>query len=198
MDGGAFESITSPTYWKRRALFSEKKSPDNIYSASKLAAILHSFELNRRYGDSNLTAIAVNPGAVNSDIWRGFPHWVRQHIFDKIYLTTEQGSEPIVAAAIRNDFTADRESIMANNGRGAIIYLQPYANPFSVFGGRWFPNSSSSTKASVPSTLQGPMMPCMEMLGPYVGHMPTIPRLPANPEAAAETLWRVSEELSHS
>ena len=195
--GGDFESIASSGYWKRRALYHDDP-PKNVYSASKLAAILHSVELNRRYGDEHLTAIAVNPGSVNSDIWRGFPTWVRRYVFDKIYLTTEEGSEPIVAAAVRNDFTADKDSIMANNGKGAIIYLQPYANPFSIFGGRWFPrlSSSSSTAATVSSSRQRPMIPFTEMLGPYVGHLPTIPRLPANTEAAAETLWKVSEELT--
>ena len=194
--GGDFESIASPGYWKRRAFYHDD-APKNIYSASKLAAILHSIELNRRYGDENLTAIAVNPGSVNSDIWRGFPNWVRRHVFEKIFLTTEEGSEPIVAAAVRNDFTADN-----NNGRGAIIYLQPYANPFSIFGGRWFPDSSSSSSTTTTTVLssssskQGPMLPFTEMCGPYVGHLPTIPRLPANAETAAETLWKVSEELT--
>jgi NAD(P)-dependent dehydrogenase (short-subunit alcohol dehydrogenase family) len=197
LEENGFESVASPDYWKRRAMYSEKDIPDNLYSATKLAAILHSVELNRRYGDKNLTSIACNPGAVNSDIWRGFPLWVRRHVFDKIYLTTEEGSEPIIAAAIRDDLTLDKENGMANNGRGAIIYLQPYANPFSIFGGRLFADSSSSRSATVTSSSrQGPMPPFAEMLGPYVGHLPTVPRLPKNTEAAAETLWNVSEQLT--
>lgn len=198
LTGEGFESIASPDYWKRRAYYNDGKgAPLNVYAASKLAAILHSLELNRRYGDAQLTAIAVNPGAVNSDIWRGFPKWLREYVFEKIYLTTEEGSEPIVAAAVRNDLIADKNSNMANNGRGAVIYVQPYANPFSIFGGRWFPDSASSrTAAASSSTQQLPMIPFTEILGPYVGHIATIPRLPANKEAAAEALWKVSKELT--
>ena len=40
------------------------------------------------------------------------------------------------------------------------------------------------------------MPPFIEMDGPYVGHLPTIPRLPTNNEAAAETLGQVSEQLT--
>jgi len=93
---------------------------------------------------------------------------------------------------------ADKNSIMANNGRDDVIYVQPYANPFSIFGGRLFPDSTSSRTAAVPSTQQGPMIPFTELLGPYVGHIATIPRLPTNKEAAAEALWKVSKELTES
>ncbi len=188
LGGNEFESIESQDYWKRRAFYSEKNAPGNTYSASKLAAILHSAELNRRYGDQHLTAIAVNPGAVNSDIWRGFPVWVRRYVFDKVYLTTEEGSEAIIAAAIRSDLKPSKEKI---------IYLQPYANPFSIFGGRWFADSSSLESINGDSSVRRePMIPFTEMIGPYVGHIPTIPRLPANTEAAARTLWQVSEQLT--
>ena len=190
LEGNGFESVASPDYWKRRAMYSEKDTPDNLYSATKLAAILHSVELNRRYSDKNLMSIACDPGGVNSNIWRGFPLWVRRHVFDKLYLTTEEGSEPIIAAAIRDDLTLDKEN--------SIIYLQPYANPFLIFGGRFFADSSSSRSVATltSSSRQGPMPPFAEMHGPYVGHLPTIPRLPKNTEAAAETLWNVSEQLT--
>ena len=208
--GQAGSTISSPYYWKRRALYHDDndiRHPNNIYAASKLAAILHTVELNRRYGrNSNqqphLTAIAVNPGAVNSDIWRNFPNWVREYIFDNIYLSTEQGSEPIVAAAIRNDLDTHHDdsttSSTTNIGRGTIIYLQPYANPFSIFGGRWFPDSSSTSSSSSSSSFS--MIPFTEIFGPYVGHLPTIPRLPKNlktTEVAAKVLWDVSEELTN-
>ena len=73
LEGNGFESIESPDYWKRHALYSDKNPPSSVYSISKLAEILHSVELNRRYGYENLAAIAVNANGVNSDIWRGFP-----------------------------------------------------------------------------------------------------------------------------
>jgi hypothetical protein len=197
LEGDGSESVVSPDYWNRRAMYSDVDAPKNIYAASKLAAILHSVELNKRYGEKMLTSIAVNPGSVNSDIWRGMPMWVRQHVFDKIYLSTREGSEPIIAAAIRDDLTVDNESFMPRNGRCSIIYLQPYANPFAIFGGRWFPDSSSSQTAALDtSSRQGPMIPFTEMLGPYVGHLATIPRLPTKFEAAADTLWKVSEQIT--
>ena len=49
-------------YWKEVARFGNSQG-DLKYSLSKLAAILFSMELNRRYGD-RVEAIAVNPGAV--------------------------------------------------------------------------------------------------------------------------------------
>ncbi|KAL3935977.1 MAG: hypothetical protein SGARI_002748, partial [Bacillariaceae sp.] len=95
--------IDSVEYWKSRAVVgyhldtiaeTDKKSdetttksessdsstsnmPDGVYSATKLAAILHCVEWNRRY-PRGVKAMAVNPGAVNSDIWRGFPNWMRR------------------------------------------------------------------------------------------------------------------------
>lgn len=48
------------------------------YSDSKLAMIHLTSELRRQLADTNVTAIAVNPGFVRSDIWRGLnanPTW---------------------------------------------------------------------------------------------------------------------------
>ena len=190
IEGKGVESIASTDYWRRRAIYSEKNAPTNVYSASKLAAILHAFELNQRYSNKNLIAIAVNPGAVNSDIWRGFPRFIRRHIFDKIYLTTEDGSEPVVAAAIRDNLTVGKEKSISNDGKGFSIYIQPYADPHSIFNGQ--------LAHATPSSSQGPMKPYTEMLGPYVGHLLTMPRLPENTEAAAKALWKVSEQMTKS
>lgn len=57
------DELSSTEYWKRVATYGVV--PDNTYAASKLAALLFSIELNRRYFKSrNLRAITVNPGAV--------------------------------------------------------------------------------------------------------------------------------------
>lgn len=171
----------SPAYWRRRALYHDPTTSrppvPGVYSASKLAAILHSIELNRRYRTShNIYSLAVNPGSVNSDIWRGFPGWVRK-IFQWVYLTPYQGSTPLVAAAV-----IDNDELITNN----IRYLQPY----------WVPPPLSSS--STPSV---PMWPFQEMLGPYVGYTPTAPRLPCTTEnevlEASKALWTVSEELTN-
>ena len=106
----------SVEYWKRVATYG--KEPDNTYAASKLAALLFTLELNRRYSDSrNIRSMTVNPGAVNSDIWRGYPQWIR-FIFGLFYLDSRQGCSTSVAAALCSfDSTVE--------------YLQPYWLPSS-------------------------------------------------------------------
>jgi NAD(P)-dependent dehydrogenase (short-subunit alcohol dehydrogenase family) len=103
-------------YWKRVATYG--KEPDNTYAASKLAALLFSLELNQRYRSSrNIRSLTVNPGAVNSDIWRDFPLWVR-YIFGFFYLDSRQGCYTSLAAAL----CYFDESVE---------YLQPYWLPAS-------------------------------------------------------------------
>jgi NAD(P)-dependent dehydrogenase (short-subunit alcohol dehydrogenase family) len=96
------------------------------YADSKLAAVLFSVELNRRYGKDGLRSIAVNPGAVNSDIWRKFEvsspklkRYVLDPLFRALYLDTQQGATCSIAAAVA-DWGDD------------VLYLQPY----------WFPKKS--------------------------------------------------------
>ena len=42
------------------------------YDNSKMAMILFAASLQRKYGSANFNAVSVNPGFVDSDIWRGF------------------------------------------------------------------------------------------------------------------------------
>jgi hypothetical protein len=56
------------------------------------------------------------------------------------------------------------------------MYLQPY----------WVP----------PSFRHKPAIPWMEMLGPFVGHAVTKPRLPEDADAAAKALWTISEQVT--
>ena len=70
------QDISSPDYWKRNALSPDDKAVDSAeddedkdvrkpYSASKLASLLFSVELYRRYSKSKgIQSIAVNPGSV--------------------------------------------------------------------------------------------------------------------------------------
>jgi NAD(P)-dependent dehydrogenase (short-subunit alcohol dehydrogenase family) len=182
-------------YWKSRAHYHHSSTPlPDVYSATKLAAILHAIELNRRYATTPLTsneekhddgmvyAMAVNPGAVNSDIWRVFPNWMRV-IFQKVYLTTQQGSVPLVAAAVMGDHWKQH----------GVLYLQPYWNPFNLVSFLWSPPT-----AAIRPPMTGPMLPFTEMLGPYIGYTPTTPRLPDKDGGteAARILWRISEELA--
>ena len=89
------------------------------YMSSKLAMTLFTQGLNFRYGADSLRSIAVNPGAVNSDIWRNSPDFIRNNIFAKIYLTNLQGSTTSVAAAI-------------GEIEEGVSYLHPYWEPFAA------------------------------------------------------------------
>jgi len=140
----------------------------NAYSDSKLASILFSMELNRRC--PKLKSFAVNPGAVNSDIWRVmkernpflFKH-VISPIFRTIYLDTDEGSVTTVAAAIIEDLDP-----------ATSLYLQPYASP-----------EKSKT-----------CHPLGEMMGVFVGFSATKARLPGGDgEESGRGLWDASTEL---
>jgi len=96
-------------YWRRCTLYNEKQS---TYTPSKLAALLFTIELNKR----GIKSYAVNPGAVNSDIWRGFPRWIIP-IFSLLYINNAQGAFTSIAACL-----CDFDS--------SVIYLQPYWLPF--------------------------------------------------------------------
>lgn len=103
-------------FWKSVSLFRDPPVPE-IYSASKLAAILFTNELNRRYAASHkIHSMAVNPGGVSSDIWRGKSTFM-QAIFRMVYLTPRQGCSTTVAAAVKEDW-------------GDATYLQPYWQPY--------------------------------------------------------------------
>jgi NAD(P)-dependent dehydrogenase (short-subunit alcohol dehydrogenase family) len=105
-------------YWKSVALYSPDGPHPDVYGASKLAMIFWTQELNRRYShdkNNNIRSIAVSPGSCASDIWRGFPTLLR-NIFRYVYLSPEQGSVPVVAAAVQEDWEEN------------VTYLQPYWN----------------------------------------------------------------------
>jgi hypothetical protein len=79
-----------------------------------LAAILFTVALRQRY--PKLSIIAVNPGSVNSDIWRAFPRFVIP-LFRLIFLDTVQGSTCSLAAALLPSIDLP-------------LYVQPYWIPF--------------------------------------------------------------------
>lgn len=168
---------------------------DNTYKESKLAALLLTLELNRRYGDGNdddngappLVSVAVNPGAVNSDIWRNFPKYM-ERIHELLYLDPKQGSVTSVVGAT------------TRMPEGA-VYLQPYWQPLSnlrekvrrrlervgldaSFGRRWY--------AFEPHRFLGPLT---EFLGVPVGFAVAEPRLPRDPARTSSALWDACEEL---
>lgn len=96
------------SWWTQQATYDEKSA----YKPSKLAAILFSMELNRRYGSKGLRSMAVNPGSVLSDIWRDYPRWL-VFLFSLLYINPKKGSTTSVAAAV-GEFPKEA------------LYLQPY------------------------------------------------------------------------
>ena len=171
----------TPLEWKDAAV----PTAGNAYADSKLAAVLFSVEINRRYGAEGITAIAVNPGAVNSDIWRGvaaaFPFLYRKVIgpvFERVYLDTEKGSATSVAAALCQDSLPPTAK-----------YLQPYILPSP---------SSSSGSSHVRVYGKSPPTPVFEMLGVFGGYSVASPRLPGEDggEESAKGLWEAARELT--
>jgi NAD(P)-dependent dehydrogenase (short-subunit alcohol dehydrogenase family) len=154
------EHVCQEQFW--RDVATPRTRPRATYPASKLAAVLFTAELNRRYGDKVLS-VAVNPGGVNSDIWRGVNPVVRW-LFKLIYLTNEQGCSTTLAAALLPAKELEDHLLCP--------YLQPY----------WLPGNYTKR----------PPFPLAEMLAPYAGHVRTRARLPSDPTAAGTALWKVS------
>jgi len=145
------------------------------YRESKLASILFTIELNKRYGgEKGVRSIAVNPGSVSSDIWRN-ESALTQKLYSLVYLTPKQGASTSIAGSIGNLPTD-------------ALYLQPYWQP--AFG-RKMQSATQSFQRSYPLPF-----PMFEMLGPYISHSVTVPRLPADCYKSSEQLWEVCEGLT--
>eukprot|EP00960_Hanusia_phi_P056863 763390-Hanusia_phi.AAC.2 len=125
------------------------------YRDSKLAMLHLTAEINRRWGGA-VSAIAVNPGFVSSDIWRGMSRaGVRGWLFD-VFLSflalrpVEGCATTVVAVAMREeDKEEERMGMkgeetrneegrgrpaagMEGSRRGEMLYLVPYALPAGV------------------------------------------------------------------
>jgi retinol dehydrogenase-12 len=79
------------------------------YAVSKLCNVLFTQELTRRLAGSAVSASALHPGVVASDIWRRVPRLVRPLITARM-LTTEQG-------AVTSLYCATSPSVAADGGR---------------------------------------------------------------------------------
>ena len=152
----------------------------NAYADSKLAAVLFSMELNRRC--PGLKSFAVNPGAVNSDIWRNIEKaspllfkYAVQPAFRSVYLDTDQGSVTSVAACV-----------VATLDPATSLYLQPYA----------FPRRSKG-ELSGGARSYSQTFPLFEMMGVFVGYAATLPRLPGGDGLeSARSLWDAASEAT--
>ncbi|GKY90355.1 hypothetical protein MPSEU_000009400 [Mayamaea pseudoterrestris] len=178
---GSHVNVASPHVWQQ-VMQGVPSLSDNTYAMSKLAMILFSHELNRRYGVAGVRAVAVNPGAVNSDIWRSMPSWLAC-LFRIFYLTPEEGAAVVVAAAVGNLPQPDK----ANNLQS--LYLQPYPIPLQ--------DSNDDERRF--STIRNAFHTLAEIMGPFAGARVGRPRLPYNDgdaAAAAHALWETSQQTT--
>jgi len=138
------------------------------YADSKLACAVLAAEVSRRGSSSGVVGIAVNPGAVNSQIWyRGQLGPKSEHalraLFTVSFLTPAQGAATSVAAA-----TDDTYAQVAPAEQGA-YYLAPYWSP------------------------RGAPLP-FELHGPFAGPQLCTPHPAVGDPAAGEALWADLEE----
>ena len=140
------------------------------YGESKLAMLLFARALARGdLGGRRVDAVAVNPGAVASDIWRHVWRPFRgalAGVAALLFLTPDQASAPSVAAAAA-PLSVDADGLPA--------YLSPY----------WTPSPGSPV----------PGKSAFEFLGVFVGAAPAYARVPRDEAAVAAALWARCEAL---
>jgi retinol dehydrogenase-12 len=76
------------------------------YAVSKLSNVLFNSELARRLDATGVTAYALHPGVVASQIWRRVP-WPARQIMTRRMLTIEQGARTSLYCATSPDVTGD-------------------------------------------------------------------------------------------
>uniref|UniRef100_A0A6T8PC20 Uncharacterized protein n=1 Tax=Hemiselmis andersenii TaxID=464988 RepID=A0A6T8PC20_HEMAN len=150
-------------------------SPVMGYHDSKLAMILYARQFNRVMKGRSVSAVAVNPGWVASDIWRQvadlpvvgpFAAPVYRFFLKGLALSPKEGSMPSVFAATQDLRGHD--------------YFSPYFVPQPALltrllgSGWWFP---------------------MELMGPMAGVRPLAARLPKDEERVSGELWRITSEV---
>ncbi len=85
-----FSSLRKPT---------KSLSGINEYAVSKLANILFTSELHRRYASLRISSFAVHPGLVDTEIWRKLPFFLRPILKLKGMLTPEEGARNVLHCA---------------------------------------------------------------------------------------------------
>ena len=150
---------------------------NNTYKESKLAALVFSHALNKRFKTEGLVSVAANPGSVDSSIWRHYPP-LMQKIHKLIYINEKQGSYTSVASAVGR---------LPENA----LYLQPYWQPLRTIKSK----IKDRTRALGFGKRFNVPIPFCEMLGPFIGYAVTEPRLPFDLDESANDLWDSSSEL---
>jgi NAD(P)-dependent dehydrogenase (short-subunit alcohol dehydrogenase family) len=76
------------------------------YAVSKLCNVLFTQELARRTAGTGVTAYALHPGVVASDIWRRVP-WPFRTVIKSRMISTEEGARTSVYCATSDEVAAD-------------------------------------------------------------------------------------------
>lgn len=103
-----FETLKESEAWRRRPRHSR-------YSQSKLANVVISNELARRYGDQGIVSTAVNPGSIDTPIYRTAPNLQRWAVAPTQFDASFGAITPLWAAS--------SDETLALNG----AYLVPWA-----------------------------------------------------------------------
>lgn len=128
---------------KGNFLKSSKERTMWSYPDSKLAQVYMAYQLHRKYADQGVTTVVVNPGAVDSDIWRSSGC---QAIFSRVrrmlFLDTNEGALTTLAAAFAPATPPSQP-----------LYLSPYwvprvAGPLDLWGPWAEPQIVPSSKTS--------------------------------------------------
>jgi retinol dehydrogenase 12 len=88
-----YDAVTRPT-----GSFSRVRA----YAVSKLANVLFSCELGRRLEGRGVTALAVHPGTVATDIWRRVPFPFRP-LIKRFMISVEEGARSVLHCATAPD-----------------------------------------------------------------------------------------------
>jgi retinol dehydrogenase-12 len=99
-------NVSSASHYKAKgidfsALQRATRSPTGLpeYEVSKLANVLFTKELSRGRAGAGITSVALHPGVVASDVWRGVP-WPLRGLIKLFMLSNEEGAQTSIHCAL--------------------------------------------------------------------------------------------------
>ena len=197
------------TDFERSAVDSSKRC--NSYADSKLYMNLLTYEINKRYSNicsikcdkpySPIFAVSANPGAVNSDIWRGWKGMRRVALNCVLwaFLTPEQGAQTSIMGALLSE-----QDIIDNS----MLYSTTTTTPARTATGEQATGTGSSANRSgnryfygdklipylVPYHIPLPLI-LFEKIGPFAGPRFSRSTVPYSIDQVSSELWEYSSKL---
>jgi NAD(P)-dependent dehydrogenase (short-subunit alcohol dehydrogenase family) len=124
--------VRPPKDWA--PVIGQSRANSSSYGMSKLACLMLAYNLQRTLAGTNIVAVAVNPGAVASDIWRhnssATECWMGP-IRRLFFLNSAQGAATSIAAASAGEV----QGRMLTGGKP--WYLTPYSIPAAFHMWEW-------------------------------------------------------------